>query len=509
MRNTLTLIFIFSLSSLFAQEPAKNMLEPCGTPAGISPWLRFYSDHKAEMEYRSNDTLWVGLQAHLLARDNGTGRFPFDRFMDALCRLNTDFAESNIQFYLKDDINLIDNSAWYAHTTIPAGIDMMLTNNVDDAFNSYFVGNPAGNCGYNLPYGGVAIGHSCASASDHTWAHEAGHALSLPHPFIGWEGKQYNYAIPTPTSVTYDYTYFHDTIDTQIPAPLDTALVEYVDGSNCAIASDLICDTKPDYISSRWTCNGQGMSPAIQKDPAGVDFQSDGSLFMSYADDACQTRFSPEEIQVMRANLATEKANWLGSAPQLGEITQLVNQISPIQDQVVPVAGTQLVWSSAPNATHYVVEASRFSSYALREVEMITSDTFVTTPALLANRTYYWRVKAFNAAHFCADLSESATFVTAPTSAAFEPDSEGWRCYPTVLSPGHVLNLEIPESWLGKTSKVACYDVAGNLKWDSKLLISGYKMMLQVPLENWQTGLYYLVLSNEMGIKRQALMIAK
>ncbi|MCB0574414.1 MAG: metalloprotease, partial [Saprospiraceae bacterium] len=102
--------------------------------------------------------------------------------------LNEDYAATGIRFYFKDDWNLINSTAWYQHANIPQGIDMMLTNNVPDALNAYFASNVAGNCGYNLPYAGVAVAHNCAATGDHTWAHEVGHALSLPHPFIGWEG---------------------------------------------------------------------------------------------------------------------------------------------------------------------------------------------------------------------------------------------------------------------------------------------------------------------------------
>lgn len=510
MYRILPLLFCLTGAfSAFAQEPAKATLTPCGTPTGISPWLRTYAatQHNNGIAERSEDTLWVGLQLHLLARDNGTGRFPNDRALDAFCRLNADFAASNIQFYFKDDINLIDNTGWFAHTTIPQGIDMMLTNNVDDAFNAYFVSNPAGNCGYNLPYGGVAIGHSCASATDHTWAHEAGHALSLPHPFIGWEGKNYNFSVPTPMLLTYDYTYFHDTLDTQIPAPLDTALVEYVDGSNCGIAADLICDSRPDYLSYRWNCNNQSMSSVKQKDPDGAEFYSDGTLFMSYADDACQTRFTPGEIAAMRANLMSEKANWVAPAVLASPVVALPTTIEPVQDQPVPISGTQLRWTSVPNATHYLVQASRFSSFVVREVDMITTDTSVMTSNLIVNKQYHWRVKAFNNWHPCADFTESATFLSVALTTAYSPDWEGWRCYPSLLTAGQALQMEIPDTWLDKEAQLRIFDVSGRLVASQQLSLHSSKMRLNLSSEGWQSGLYHLVLTSDKGLKRQPLFI--
>jgi hypothetical protein len=494
----------------FSQDPSKEMLAPCGTPAGVSPWLRAYTTHsKTVFSERSEETLWVALQVHLLTRDNGTGRLAYDRVLDAICRLNTDYAPANIQFYLKNSLNVINRSEWYIHQTIPQGIDMMLTSNVEGALNSYFVSDPAGNCGYNLPYAGVAIGHGCSSPTDHTWAHEAGHALSLPHPFIGWEGKTYSFSLPTPELLTYDYTHFHDSLEVQVPAPLDTALVELLDGSNCSIAADLICDTKPDYLSYRWNCNAQNLSTIKLKDPNGAEFYADGSLFMSYADDACQSRFSSEEIAAMRANLMTEKASWVAPAVLESPVTSLPVAIEPVQNQLSPFIGTTLVWTSVPNATYYLVQASRISSFALREVDVITSDTSLVLGQFPLNIKYYWRVKAFNSWDICADFTEPSTFITAPVSATQGPDWEGWRCYPSLIAAGQRLQLEIPASWKEERAQVEIFDVAGRLVWKHYPTLQGPKMSLELPSESWISGLYYFVLTTNKGVKRQPLLLTR
>ena len=113
-----------------------------------------------------------------------------------------------------------------------------------------------------------------------------GHNLSIQHPFLGWEGNTFDYSLPTPTEVYYDYTYFQDTLilDTLI---IDTAFVELMDGSNCTFAADGFCDTPPDYLSNRWQCKPDSQSIILQKDPNGVDFYSDGINFMSYAFNVC------------------------------------------------------------------------------------------------------------------------------------------------------------------------------------------------------------------------------
>ena len=119
MRLSLLALFLFSLQVCFAQEPTKYQLAPCGTQPVIAPMLEAYHSHPGLFAgERSSDTLFVALQLHLLAKDNGIGRISPERLLDAFCRLNADYAASNIRFYSKYDWHLIDSTGWYMHDTI-------------------------------------------------------------------------------------------------------------------------------------------------------------------------------------------------------------------------------------------------------------------------------------------------------------------------------------------------------------------------------------------------------
>jgi hypothetical protein len=503
-----TLLLLCLPIFLFAQtEQPKAAFDPCGSPLGIDPWLARYVKAPEQYNSRSEDTLLVGVQLHLLANSAGVGRFTVERTLNAFCRLNSDFEGTGIRFYFKHPWNLINNTAWFNHDDIPAGINMMLTNNVPDALNSYFVQDPAGNCGYNLPYGGVAINHSCANASDHTWAHEIGHALTLPHPFIGWEGKTYSYNTPTPEILTYDYTYFHDTLDTTIPAPLDTALVEYLDGSNCTIAADLFCDTKPDYLSYRWSCDAQNNSIVKHKDPSGAEFYADGTLFMSYASDECQNRFSPQQIAAMRANLVSEKANWLYHGAPEGNITSTSTALSPVADEMTADSAVVLHWSPVPNAAYYYVLGSRISTFPIRDIEIITSDTTAVTGKLIAGKKYYWKVRPFNNFYVCTNYSAPQSFVTAPSSAVSEPNATGFRCYPNILAPGAVLTLEQNTPSAASEVTILVLNAAGQLCLNQRMNWSNQKIQLEMPTGNWQQGLYQVLVISAHHIDSQRFML--
>ncbi|MBK8558252.1 MAG: hypothetical protein IPL65_22090 [Lewinellaceae bacterium] len=471
MKLSLNALFLFVFLTLIpqigkAQDPSKNSLAPCGTAPFTDPWLEHYLQRPGDFAAsRSSDTIYAGMQIHLLRRNNGTGGIPAERLLDAFCRLNQDYADAGVQFYFKYDWNYIDSTAWFAHDDILDGISMMFANDVPDALNIYFVSDPAGNCGYNIPYAGIAMGNGCSGPNDHTWAHEVGHALTLQHTFIGWEGKIYNFNNPTPDTLTYDYTHFHAQPDTIAPAPLDTALVERLDGSNCTLAADKFCDTPPDYLSYRWDCDGQGYSLTKLKDANGNEFYADGSFFMSYANDLCSNRFSAEQIGALRNNLLSTKQSWLSPGPTAPLIDGVSQPLMPVGGTLAPAAGTSFHWSPVPGATHYLVQASRFSSFSLKEIETVTTDTSFLGGQLSPNKTYYWRVRAFNNTFTCTNFSPSGIFKTddGMSSSTGAPDTDGFRCYPNLLRSGQPVTLELPDSWLNETIVCRLYDPLGRL----------------------------------------------
>jgi len=507
MKHLSLLLFLLAAFSLRSQEEFdKNSLKPCGTVSHIDSWMKKYLA-SPESFPEGDDTLWVGVQIHLLAKDDGTGRLSTERMLDALHRLNLDYGPSGIRFYCKNDWNLINNTTWYQHDSLTQGIAMMFANNVPDLLNAYFMVKAAGNCGYNLPYAGVAMSHGCTGAGDHTWTHEVGHALSIQHPFIGWEGKIYNPANPTPDTLTYDYTHFHSTPDTIVPAPLDTALVEYVDGSNCGIAADRICDSGPDYLSSRWDCNSQGLSTVEQKDPSGATFRSDGTLFMSYASDNCQTRFTPQQTQIMRAKLQTVKAAWLAPAAPAPIIAGTTTLISPINFAHATAASALLTWTAVPGATHYLVQVSKVSGYGANDFEAIVTDTFALTGQLLPNWNYYWRVRPYNCASV-SPFSSNGRF-TAKTVHVQSASEAGWRVYPSLLAAGQPVLLEIPENWASQSADFQVFDTGSRLMWQQKLSLENRRQVLRLPSENWPAGVYNILCSGKAGVFRQTVVLSK
>jgi hypothetical protein len=506
----LTFLSIAISTILLAQTPSNSLILPCGTAPVKSEWLKRYQANPAAFDQfsRNQNTLYAAMTLQVVGNNNGVGYISLKDLMDGFCDLNTDMAQADIQFFIHGDILFIDSTGWYNHSTVLEGADMMFANNVDNTLNCYIVSNPAGNAGYNLPYAGIALGKSGASGGGHVWSHEVGHNLSIQHPFLGWEGNTYSYNNPTPTTVTYNYTYFKDSLITDTTI-IDTAYVELVDGSNCTVAADGFCDTPPDYLAiGGWQCNAQGLSNILQKDPNGVDFRSDATNIMTYSSDACSYQFSPQQIAAMRAYLQTERAAYLfNQNPMRDTVTATANMLNPIAGQVEQFDYVQLAWETVPNATHYIIQVSRLSNFGFIEYSALTSDTSLIVTNLQNQKIYYWRVKAFNQGYTCAPISSSETFATDDiTRTEYLQVIEKLSIYPTILENGQQLNIEI-NSRERMDAQLVLFNISGQQLMNNPLLLNVGQNKLILNLPNLVSGTYIVQIRTNEGVINEKIVV--
>lgn len=498
----LTLVFGVSLT---AQH---DHLHPCGSPAVKSEWLKKYQLHPEAYETSRNEIIYVPLAVNLVAENSGAKMMADVALQLALCVLNEDFEQANIHFYLGREVRYIRDSRYAEHETVLQGAQMMFEYDEEDMINCYFMSDAAGNCGYNLPFAGMCVSTNCAGEGDHTWAHEMGHQLALPHPFLGWEGGvswdgsvSHNFDNPAPERVTYNYTFFKDTLilDTLI---IDTAYVERVDGSNCAFAADGFCDTAPDYLASRWGCDSDNLSPTEQTDPDGVKFVSDGSLIMSYALDNCSSRFTDDQIAAMRAKLMDDKANVLGGEdPQEPVTAALLLDPSPTDLELVFPEDIELSWTPVANATKYLVQLSFLESFGVPVYDTIVSESQVTIAELrFPTRDHFWRVKAFNDYEFCSDwLNGWGSFSPNESVNTVDASVVDWKVYPTMLQGGATLHIDAEE-------------VDGQLSLNimtstGRAVYSEQMSARQVDLSQLAAGIYFVNLKDDKHQITQKIVI--
>jgi len=520
----LTALLCFFTNIIFAQQPQL----PCGTAPGKSNWLKDYQSDPARfrplLDARGGSTMYLPVTIQIVGTDDSLGMAGLDAVLASFCELNQDFSGSGIQFFIEPPIRYVYETAFYRHDSVKAGGIRMLQNNVANTINVYFVADPAGNCGYNLPYAGIAMGNGCISG--HTFAHEMGHCLHLPHTFIGWEGgigwngaPVQSFNGPAPERVTINYTDFKDTLFLNDTLIIDTLYVEKVartgPSSNCSFASDGFCDTPADYLAFRWPCTSQNsISGTQQYDPDTVSFRSDGWYIMSYAFDDCQVGFSQEQIDAMKSFVLTEKPNWLYNQSPNVDSVGIIQPIQPLAASVVSSQNPLFSWNSVQGATHYFLEIYK-EPYAVNQIleRVLLTDTFYQTNRIFnprpASFPYAWRVMPFNYGNTCRGYNQPINFNTVLSSAVANQEvfSE-WDIRPNPVNAGTSFKLFVP-SLLTENTALSIYNASGIEIWSTEINSDNSPELEVMIPQNWSAGLYFAQLSNKQGARSVKKFVIK
>lgn len=500
MRNcTLFLFFVAFIGQFQTQAQSHGHLSPCGVEQpGMEmdhTWLRDYQQHPENYSTNKNAALIVAaLQVHNVGDDNGTGYFPMESMLIALANLQYAYLDSDIQFYLTNGINYIDNTAWNNHETFGLGSQMMSANQVSGMLNTFITTEAAGNCGYYSP--GVdasVVDKGCAGVTGQTWAHELGHYLSLPHTFYGWEGIDYDKNVPTSN-------YQNDVFTS----------IEKVDGSNCDgfnAAADGFCDTPPDYISSRWNCTDNGDNGVDYFDTNGDAFRVDGGFYMSYSNGACKDRFSQEQSDAMRANIEFQREDIILDI-EIEEVDIAdFNPIFPIENEEVAYNYVKLEWDPIPGATHYLVQIELYPFGVVRVEKVVTATELITTE-LQAGRNYNWKVRPFNWGYFFAPFSDDVLFRTNETVATQEIEGvEGVQVFPTMVSNGQALNIQFEAVENIGEAEISLTSLTGVRHQVEQVFIQNGQNQFAIQPKGLNGGIYIVGVTTEQGSFYQKVVV--
>ncbi len=461
------------------------------------------------------DILYVPITFHLVAETSGTGRITENRVLDQLCEINEDFAPYDIQFFLKDgQFNYVDNSTVFENHEATIGT-IMTFQKVDRSLNVWIVEsvddpedeNPGETLAYYSPYDFFPFKDWIVAAKDRIGGngiiltHELGHFFSLDHPFLGWEADPFG----------------NEADEIGVPAPTDSANpgnnpTELMDGTNCENAADGICDTPPDYN------NGLG-NPGCTftgnvLDPNGVPIDPDEFNYVSYflncPDESYH--FTPQQNDLIQIDINSNHRAYLfqDPVPTVATIDEAAELIYPITGETVDgFNSVNLQWTSVPNATAYVLEISRVSTFTIQTIRTVVYGNSKVMDELDANRTYYWRVRPFNAHYGCADVgSEIESFVTGGTTTTVEPAYVlDWSVAPNPARSNAAVQLQVltNEAFSGQ---LGLYDLNGKLVQQIRQVeFTTGENQISVPTTNLPNGIYVLQVRTDVGQLTEKVII--
>lgn len=374
--------------SLTAQNQPQDQ-RGCGI-SEKSEWLTRYQNGEIPPVGKSLATEFVPMRMVVVGDNDGLGYVDPLKLLRSFELLNSDFASTNIQFYISD-YDFLNLNSLYDHTTTSRGSQLAAPRTQREKLNTFIVGTAGGACGYAIPSSNyLVMDKDCMGSVDRTWAHEMGHVFTLAHTFYGWESVEEISNIdplePAPATLMYRGT---------------SVQVERADSSNCTTAADGFCDTSPDYLMERWACNGNGEYRDSLTDPDSLRFAVPGMNIMSYASDVCVSAFSEEQKTAMITNLSVRNdvnSNNSGAAALAADGANM-NLLFPENNVDLPASDfVELVWNKVPNADYYIVQLNGSTNFngSVQETRVVTDTSVVITEGLVANRRYYWRVRPFN-----------------------------------------------------------------------------------------------------------------
>ncbi len=516
MRHFFTILLLASLLPLGLQ--AQHVHTHDGK---TTQWIDGYDHQKdrllqnirsaASGTYTARNTIYVPIKFHVGANNDGSGRLSAQRVLDQLCEINEDFAALDIQFFLADgEINFINNTTFYTnHANTQSTV--MSSQRDPRAINIYIVENAnfdgSGGDGIVLAYyipsrDWIVMTKTYVRKNDTTLAHELGHYFSLLHTFNGWEAEGYNVEnVPAPTTGTGD----------RANQPVQT---ERVYGSNCGSAGDFLCDTPPDYNNGfGW----QGCNFNLNVlDPLGQTINPDERNYMSYFLDCPESEyfFSEDQSDVMKADMQTTRRSnlFLDPVPDYAEITGTSANLFPEDEGTADAYNfVEFVWEEVDGADSYLLEVDRVSSFSINPVRIITSNTNAVVESLDPDRTYFWRVRPFNAHFACAANSDVTRFRTSenPVSTSTPAEIEAFSVAPNPVAGENELTVYLSTS-ASFAGQVELLDVNGRktaINQAFEFRVGENRINLN--LSDLPNGIYFLRINGLTGNLTQKVILAR
>ena len=452
--------------------------------------------------------IWVPIKFHIVGNSGGSDHVSELKVFEMLCAVNEDYADLEIQFYLKDgNFNYLNNTTANTNPRSFAGDFQLSAAKVNNALNIFIVktipsfGGGGNTLGYFDPNTGadwiVLQRDQVSGPAAETLTHELGHFFSLPHTFLGWDGD-----------------YWDDTFGIPV-GPLSPGGIpnEYVNGSNCTTAGDGICDTYANYgLGFGYpSCNYTGPCQDPNGDLLSTVVQEEN--YMAYFI-GCASEFTPDQKALMVMDLNSPQRNYLGAGnvvPESAAIASAPNLVEPINGEVTPLYNVvNFDWDPVAGANRYLVEVDRTNTFSFAPETKIVSGTSTSFQDVFDdNRTYYWRVKAFNEGNPCGPVTAVQSFKTGTLSAVNEIASvKEWKVSPNPVHNNQFLNVEVITD-SSFDADVKLYNISGKLIQNRAHTFAAGTSNLSIDIEGLAVGMYMLHVESEVGVLTEKIVVTK
>lgn len=373
-KSHLVLMFLLISGSAIAQH--------CGVGQEFHETLK-QNDHFSPASRTAsispvNGILYIPLTIHFVRHTNGSysKNNSLEPLYHSLLSLNRVFSGAHIQFYINGNIDYVNNDAYLYPVRDGAKHMELLTNyNNANTANIWILDGWSGSP--QIAGLGGPSGVELADLSEGTVIHEFGHFFTLIH--------------------TFDF-------ETGIE------MVKRV-GGNCSTAGDQICDTEADpsdlkasqligEVLSHERCVVTSNTRDLTNDPYTPPFDN----FMSYYDNKCGFKFTPQQYERMVASIPLYHSSYtdmqvagLSGAPASLKIT--ANQ-----------GYDEISWSNSSGSLGTIVEYSTDGGTSWTVMNGVKA---AVTKSLLSDvrtgNTYLFRARHLNSIAYSASVSYTAT----------------------------------------------------------------------------------------------------
>ncbi|MBK6620975.1 MAG: T9SS type A sorting domain-containing protein [Saprospirales bacterium] len=461
---------------------------------------------EGNLSTRGNVVTYVPVKFHIISKNDGSKGLSEQVVLDALCHLNEEYADQDIQFYIYGGIKYIKNDLAYNN---PGDAELVLQGNKDSKAMNIFMGLNANPPGGGIP-GGTTLGYFAGSPSQDwiiiknsevngfasTIPHEVGHYFNLDHPFNGWDCTAWTEAE-------------HGNPVSSLMSPCDPSVPnEFANGDNCQVAGDFLCDTPADYNLGYFDgndCNYTGNC----KDPNGDQMQPDEDNFMGYFNGCADYFFSGQQKQIIAARLLQRTNLETDFIPSSVSIDGTTTLVQPADNSTTPAYNNvAFEWTPVAGANQYLLEVDLSNGFSVDPQRIMVWGTYKVVQGLIANKKYYWRVRPFNAYNTCAPKSPISDFTTGTAISTVEPPYvTNWSVRPNPVSAGQSLQLEMNTRESFEAS-VELRNLNGQTLQTMQAGFSAGNSTLEIPTSGLANGIYILTVQSSEGILNERIVIA-